>query len=129
MEPRNDPQHSEPAEAASRKIGLALRGDLLAVLCANGAFLLLLLVADLLPILVYLGCIVFLLVGLWVGRHSLRPWVDGAIYGGLSTLVAAVLIALVTDMGWFGWLAAFFLALPQGVVGVWLGTRLFQRQV
>jgi len=124
-----DPKDSEHNESPSEQVGLALRRDLLAVFLANGAFLLLLLASDLLPMLVYLGCIVFLLVGLWVGRRSHRPWVDGAIYGGLSTLVAAVLIALITDMGWFGWLAALFLALPQGIVGVWLGTRLFQRQV
>jgi hypothetical protein len=128
MESHSDSQNSKSAEALSRQAGLALRRDLLAVLCANSAFLLLLLVADLLPMLVYLGCVVFLLIGFWVGRRSLRPWVDGAIYGGLSTLVAAVLIALVTDMGWFGWLAALFLALPQGVVGVWLGAQLLGRR-
>lgn len=124
-----DPANGERDESADGSAALCLRHDLLAVFYASGAFLLLLLLADFWPVLVYLGCVVFLLVGLWVGRHSCRPWVDGAIYGGLATLVAAVLITLISDLGWFGWLTALFLALPQGVLGVWLGTRLFRRQV
>jgi len=115
-------------EAPPERTAFSPRRDLLAVLCASGAFLLFVLLADFWPVLIYLGCVVFLLVGLWVGRRSDRPWVDGALYGGLSTLVAAVLLALVSELGWFGWLAALFLALPQGVVGVWVGARLLRRR-
>lgn len=124
-----DSKEDEPKQAPDGKAGLALRRDLLGVLYASGVFLLFLLAADFLPVVVYLGCIGFLLVGLWVGWRSCRPWVDGIFYGGFSTLVAAVLIVLISDMGWLGCLAALFLALPQGVIGVWLGARLFHHPV
>ena len=68
-------------------------------------------------------CLAFLLVGLWVGRRSPRPWLDGLVYGGLATLVAGVCLAIATPMGWLSWPAALFLALPQGVLGAWLGAR------
>ncbi len=116
------------AEPPAVSAAPSLRRDLLAALVADSAFLLFLLLSDMVPALVYAGCAVFLVVGLWVGRGSGRPWLDGAIYGLLAALVAAALIALVTELGWLGWLVGFWLALPQGVLGVWLGARLLRRR-
>jgi hypothetical protein len=128
MQPQSDPTTEVPPTAPSAKRPTPRQRLLLAVLYAGGAFLVLLLLADFLPALVYLGCLAFLVGGVWVGRYSRRPWADGAIYGGLSTLIAAVLLAIISPMGWIGLLAAPFLALPQGILGVWLGARIFQHQ-
>ena len=112
--------------AASPAAPLSWRRDLFGVLYGSGAFLVFLILADVLPVLVYVGCLVFLPIGVWVGRGSRRPWLDGLVYSGLATLVVALLLFIVSDMGWIGVLAALFLALPQGILGVRLGARLLQ---
>jgi hypothetical protein len=115
-------QEEQPSPAGP----IAWRRDLLGVLYAGSAFLLLLVLAGAFPLLVYLGCLVFLPVGVWVGSRSRRPWVDGAIYSGLATVVAAVSLVFASSLGAVATVAALFLALPQGVLGVWLGARLLR---
>jgi len=120
----DDVAAEKPGAAPSPAAPLSWRRDLFGVLYGSGAFLVFLILADFLPVLVYVGSLVFLPVGVWVGRNSLRPWLDGLVYSGLSTLVVALLLVIVNGMGWIGVLAAFFLALPQGILGVRLGARL-----
>ncbi len=97
---------------------------MIAVLVASALFLLLFNLGSALAALVWLGCIVFLPVGVWLGRESPRPWLDGAVYGLVASLVVAVI--LFTSgfaMGSWGAIGAFLLVLPQALFGAWLGGR------
>ena len=124
MGPAGDsPLAAEQEGAPSQAAPIAWRRDLLGVLCAGTAFLLLLVLASAFAPLVYVGCVAFLPVGVWVGLESRRPWVDGIIYSGLATVVAAASLVLASSLGAIATVAALFLALPQGVLGVWLGAR------
>ncbi len=112
----------EPESPASQEI--SWRRDTVGVLIAGVCFALLLAFSALIPELIWLSCLVFLIVGIWIGWESPRPWVDGAVYGLLSTVTAA-LVMLVSgfQMGAFTLIYPLFLALPQGIFGVWLGAQ------
>jgi hypothetical protein len=98
------------------------RRILVATLVAGVAFLVLFVLRDVLYEIAYLGSIVFLPVGLWVGRRSRHPWADGAVYGLLSGLVACLVLLSIDFPLWWGGLV---LALPQGIAGAWVGARLW----
>jgi len=112
------------ASEQERTIGRpAWRRVFIATLVAAGSFLLFYMGAILLPLLTWPGCVVFLPVGVWLGRGSRRPWMEGALYGLFATALVLLLL-LLSDFPWAG-LSALFLVLPQGVLGTWLGARLF----
>ncbi len=99
---------------------------LIAALVAEGIFLLGYLGGIFLPLLIWPGSLAFLPVGIWLGRKSRRPWVEGALYGLITTVVVALLLFL--DGFPWGSLYALFLVLPQGILGTWLGARLLPAQ-
>jgi hypothetical protein len=125
VRPDDDHAAEKPKAGASPVAPISWRRDLFGVLYGSGGFLVFLVLSDMLPVLIYLGSLVFLPVGIWVGRGSRRTWLDGLVYSGFCTLVVAVFMVVAGYPGWVGVFAALFLALPQGIVGVWLGARLF----
>ncbi len=123
MEEQSGVRKNGGAPAPRLLPGIPWRRLLLGLAVATGAFLLLFILGNVLPLLIYVGCLVFLPVGLWIGRGSRKPWLDGIIYGGLTALVVALILFLGSELGPLGLLAALFLALPQGFLGIWLGAR------
>lgn len=101
----------------------AWRRVLVSALIAEGIFLLFYLGGTFLPLLIWPGSLAFLPVSIWLGRKSRRPWVEGALYGLFTTVVVALFL-LLNGFPW-GPLYALFLVLPQGILGSWLGARLF----
>ena len=115
---------TEEGKQASAGGSIRWRYDLLAGLVAGAAFMLLITLASMIEAgLVWPACIVFLPGGIWVGRHSHRSWTDGAVYG-LATTVLVALILLARGFV-LGSLFALFLVLPQGLLGAWIGARLW----
>ncbi len=113
-------------EEPSRAESPAWRHVIVASLVAEGLFLLFYLGGTFLPLLIWPGSLVFFPAGLWLGRKSRRPWMEGAFYGLLTT-VAVALLLLLSGFPW-GSLYALFLVLPQGILGTWLGARFFSAQ-
>lgn len=113
-------ENTPPAETP------AWRRVLIAALVAEGVFLVFYLGGTFLPLLVWPGSLAFLPAGIWLGRKSRRPWVEGAVYGLLTTAVVALFL-LLSGFPW-GPLYALFLVFPQGILGSWLGARLFSAQ-
>ena len=118
------PPTSEREEARTGRPGWPR--VLTAALIAEGLFLLFYLGGTVLPWLIWPASLAFFPAGIWLGRKSLRPWVEGALYGLLTTVVAALFLVL-SGFSWGG-LYALFLVLPQGVLGTWLGARFFPAQ-
>jgi hypothetical protein len=95
-----------------------------AVLVASGAFLALFVLGTALPVFFFASAVVFLPVAIWLGRSSPRPVLDGAVYGVAAGAIAFVVILLGGfDLQVWGLVFAFFLGIPQGVFGAWLGAR------
>jgi len=114
----------EGKPSAATGAAIRWRDDLLAGLIAGAAFLLLTALADMFePGLVWLANLVFLPVGIWLGRSSRRLWVDGTIYG-LTATVLVVLLLLARGVPLLAFLSL-FVVLPQGLLGAWAGARLF----
>ncbi len=77
------------------------------------------------PFFSFLVGAVFLPVGLWVGWGSRRPWPDGLAYGLLAALgMTLLLLSWGPTMSTWSLRLAFLLALPQGLLGTWLGALL-----
>lgn len=114
---------SGPAQVVVRA-GIRWRSDLLAGLVAGAAFALLTAMADMFGAgLIWLACMVFLPIGIWVGRRSQRPWGDGTAYSLAATvLVVLLLLARLFPLGAF---LSLFMVLPQGIIGTWVGARLW----
>jgi hypothetical protein len=123
VQPDEDVVTEEPKASSPPPPGISWRRDLLGVLYGSGAFLILLLLKDALPVLVYVANLVFLPAGLWVGRASRRPWADGLVYSGFAALVVMLLLVFVGYPVWLAGPAGLLLVLPEGVLGVWLGVR------
>jgi hypothetical protein len=102
---------------------LGWRRLLTGAVLAGGAFAVLFLLATSVPALGFLIALVFLPVGLWVGRGSRRPLLDGLIYGLLSAVAAEVVMLPSGFPRGLALAFPFLLAVPQGVLGTWLGKR------
>ncbi len=102
------------------------RRVIVTALVVEGVFFLFYLGATFLPLLIWPGSLVFSPAGFLLGRKSRRPWLEGALYGLLTTAVVALLLFL-TGFPW-GVLYALFLVLPQGILGTWLGSHFFSAQ-
>ena len=106
-------------------VGIDWRRTLVAALAAGVAFLMLFSLAGALPGLVYISSIVFLPAGIWVGRGSRRPWLDGAVFGLLATVAVLFILPIQGfTLGSGGFLYPLFLVLPQAITGAWLGARI-----
>lgn len=114
---------SGPAQIFGRA-GIRWRFDLLAGLVAGASFVLLTAMADMFGAgLIWPACMVFLPIGIWVGRRSRRPWSDGTAYGlAAAVLVVLLLLARLFPLGAF---LSLFMVLPQGIIGAWVGSRLW----
>lgn len=106
---------------------LAWRRLVTGAFLAGMGFLVLYLLAWHFPWMAVLPGAVFLPVGLWIGLGSDRPWLDGLVYGLLSALITT-LILFGTSAPLQQWSLRFglLLAIPQGLVGSWLGARLLK---
>lgn len=128
--PALPPEAAEVAAArpgrkpAATEAHVRWRLDLLAGLVAGVTFALLTVLAGVFGAdLVWLASVIFLPIGLWVGRRSHKPWADGGVYGLTATVFVVLLLILQAFS--LGALLAPFVVLPQGIVGAWVGARLW----
>jgi len=133
MSEKGEPTQEKAFRETGRREGTGQRGGVIlpwrrvlaGAVLAGGIFAVLFLLATSVPPLVFLSALTFLPVGLWVGRGSQRPWLEGLFYG-LFTAVIAMLVLFGFASGWpkaVAFAFAFLLAVPQGVLGAWLGNR------
>jgi membrane protein implicated in regulation of membrane protease activity len=81
------------------------------------------------PVVAFAIGAVFLPVGVWVGRGSRHPWLEGFLYGlSAGIIVIGIMMGGSSLLQEWSLRFALLLAVPQGIVGTWIGARFFSRQ-